>query len=225
MVRSYHHGNWSSVTPWGRLEGTGSVSPKRVDHEQRRRHITDALARLTIKGGLERVSFREVAEEAGVSVRLVQYYFGSKDELLLAAWQHLGARVTRRIFSAIAAAGEKASPRAVIQIVLNEFLPVDTERSDASLLFIAFHTASLTDPSLARAEAREMPRQLASFIATKLEEAREAGDLADNIDPVHESVAFVTEIIGLGHMILSDTYSVETAIRIADYTVDRLFRR
>jgi AcrR family transcriptional regulator len=201
------------------------VSPKHVDHEQRRSHITDALARITIKGGLDRVSFREVAEEAGVSVRLVQYYFGTKDELLLAAWRHLGARVTRRIFAAIAAAGENASPRAVIQIVINEFLPVDAERSDAALLFIAFHTASLTDPSLARAEAREMPRQLANFVATKLEEAREAGDLAGDIDPVHESVAFVTEIIGLGHMILSGTYSVEEGVGIASYTVDRLFQR
>ena len=223
MIQSYHNGNRSSVTLAGRPERTGLVSPKRVDHEQRRHQITDALSQITIKGGLDSVSFREVAEEAGVSVRLVQYYFGTKAELLLAAWQHLGDRVTRRIFASIAAAGDEASPRAVIQVVLNEFLPSDPERGDDALLFIAFHTASLTDPSLARAEARETPRQLANFIALKLEEAREAGDLAANIDPVQESVALVTVIIGLAHMVLSGTYSVEAGTRLAQYSVERLF--
>ena len=50
--------------------------PRRVDHEARRRQITDAVVRLTVKGGLPAATFREVAAEAGVSVRLVQYYFG-----------------------------------------------------------------------------------------------------------------------------------------------------
>ena len=44
---------------------------------------------------------REVAAEAGVSLRLVQYYFGTKEELLLAAMQHLavqfGGRAQARI--------------------------------------------------------------------------------------------------------------------------------
>ena len=44
---------------------------------------------------------REVAAEAGVSLRLVQYYFGTKEELLLAAMQHLavqfGGRTQARI--------------------------------------------------------------------------------------------------------------------------------
>src|SRR5437870_1208569 len=63
--------------------------PKRVDHEERRREIVEAVIRITLKGGLTAATVREVAAEAGVSVRLVQYYFGSKDALLLATQQHL----------------------------------------------------------------------------------------------------------------------------------------
>ena len=61
--------------------------PKRVDPAQRRREITDAVVRITLKGGLTAATFREVAGEAGVSVRLVQYYFGTKREFLLATHQ------------------------------------------------------------------------------------------------------------------------------------------
>lgn len=39
---------------------------------------------------------REVAAEAGVSLRQVQYYFGTKEELLLAAMQHLAGQFGRR---------------------------------------------------------------------------------------------------------------------------------
>lgn len=77
--------------------------PKRVDHEQRRRQIGEALLRIASSRGLQAASMREVAVEAGVSLRLVQYYFHSKQELLLGALGYLGeqlsARVTDRIRS------------------------------------------------------------------------------------------------------------------------------
>ena len=63
--------------------------PKKVDHRVRRREITDAVVRITLRGGLHSATFREIAAEAGVSVRLVQYYFGSKDQLLLSTQQHV----------------------------------------------------------------------------------------------------------------------------------------
>ena len=85
----------------------------------RRRQITDAVCRITVKGGLAAATFREVAAEAGVSVRLVQYYFGTKDELLLATQRHVAERATARSLAFLArrrghAAGRPARhPRVV----------------------------------------------------------------------------------------------------------------
>lgn len=42
--------------------------------------------------GLHATGMREVAAQAGVSLRLAQYYFGTKEELLLAAMQRLAAQ-------------------------------------------------------------------------------------------------------------------------------------
>ena len=44
---------------------------------------------------------REVAAKACVSLRLVQYYFGTKEELLLAAMQHLAAQFGGRALARI----------------------------------------------------------------------------------------------------------------------------
>jgi AcrR family transcriptional regulator len=71
------------------------------DHFTRagRRQIADALLRTAATRGLHATGMREVAAEAGVSLRLVQYYFGTKEELLLAATQNLAVRFSERVLT------------------------------------------------------------------------------------------------------------------------------
>lgn len=57
--------------------------PKIVDHEQRRGEIALALWQVIHEHGIDGVSFRAVAEAAGVSIGRVQHYFTSKDELVV----------------------------------------------------------------------------------------------------------------------------------------------
>jgi AcrR family transcriptional regulator len=54
--------------------------PKKVDRQERRTLIADALMRVAADQGLAAVSLRTVAAEAGVSAGMVQPYFRTKDE-------------------------------------------------------------------------------------------------------------------------------------------------
>jgi AcrR family transcriptional regulator len=198
--------------------------PRRVDHQQRRRQIIQALWRITLRGGLNAASFREVAADAGVSVRLVQYYFGTKDQLLLAALGALAEQVGERIDARVAALGTDPSPRLVVQTVLGQFLPTDEQSRQAMLLFIAFHTASLTDPSLARAEALQVPRSLIAVLADQLRQAQQAGATNHDIDPDKEATILVTMLTGLASGVLANNHTAEEAAAIVDYALDRLFQ-
>src|ERR1700749_4442926 len=112
--------------------------PKRVDHEDRGRQIADALLRTAAARGLHATGMREVAAEAGVSLRLVQYYFGTKEELLLAAMQHLAARVSDRAMARIRQSRQgdgPARPRDIIGPILAEGLPADDERRTFTVLY------------------------------------------------------------------------------------------
>ncbi len=71
--------------------------PKRVDHEERRSQIAEALVRVAGRRGLHAVGMRDVAAEAGVSLRLVQYYFQTKEKLLFYGLQHLTDRFSARV--------------------------------------------------------------------------------------------------------------------------------
>ncbi|MFD2796706.1 TetR/AcrR family transcriptional regulator [Promicromonospora vindobonensis] len=58
--------------------------PRVVDHEERRQQIVFALWLVIAQHGIEGVSLRHVAAEAGVSMGRIQHYFGTKESLVLA---------------------------------------------------------------------------------------------------------------------------------------------
>src|SRR3954471_3719079 len=112
--------------------------PRQVDHDVRRLHIAQAVWRLATKGGLEQVTLRRVAAEAGVSARLLQYYFGTRAQLLLGALEILNTEAERRARERLEVSGEAPSPRAVVRAVLLELLPLDEERRNRQLVYAAY---------------------------------------------------------------------------------------
>ena len=189
--------------------------PKRVDHRLRRRQITDAVCRITVKGGLAAATFREVAAEANVSVRLVQYYFGTKDELLLATQRHVAERATTRSMALVEAADR--TPRGELRAILGSFIPVDEPSRENMLMFVALHTAALVDPSLARAETSEVPNALYDAVRRRLREMRLRKDANADLE-----AAILTGVVpSLAQAVLDGTQTPERAFEVLDYAIDR----
>jgi AcrR family transcriptional regulator len=200
--------------------------PKRVDHEERRRQIADALLRTAAARGLHATGMREVAGEAGVSLRLVQYYFGTKEELLLSGMQHLAARFGEGAMARIRRIkqpGGQASPRDVIAAILAQALPVDDERRTFAVLNAAYFALSLTDPALAVAPLVRNSNAVIDVVAAQLRAAQAAGDTAARLDPDAEALGLLAMSHGLGTSILGGQSSAEQAQSVIDYHLDRLF--
>jgi AcrR family transcriptional regulator len=200
--------------------------PKRVDHEERRRQIADALVRTAATRGLHATGMREVAAEAGVSLRLVQYYFGTKEELLLAAMQYLAAGFAERGLARIrriSETGGPASPRDVIAAILTEGLPADDERRTFTVLYTAYFALSLTDPALAIAPLIRNSDAVVTVVAAQLRAAQAAGDTPAHLDPDTEAISLLAMSAGLGTSVLGGHSSPEQAQAVIDYHLDRLF--
>jgi TetR/AcrR family transcriptional regulator, transcriptional repressor of bet genes len=105
--------------------------PKKIDHEQRRQQLAEALWRVLAVHGMEAVSLRQVAAEAGVSMGMVQHYFADKEKMVLFALNSMTERVGRRMGEALAAVDE---PLQRARAVLVQTLPLDDEsRLDAQV--------------------------------------------------------------------------------------------
>jgi AcrR family transcriptional regulator len=207
-------------------DGYGGRVPKRVDHEERRRQIADALLRTAGTRGLHATGMREVAAEAGVSLRLVQYYFGTKEELLLFATQQLAAQFGGRVQARINRIRETQSPvdpRDVIAAILTEALPVDDERRTFTVVYTAYLALSLTDPALAIAPLVRNSGAVIDVVTAQLRAAQAAGDTPAYLDPDLEAVSLLAMSAGLGTSVLAGQSSPGQAQAVIDYYLDRLF--
>ncbi len=195
------------------------VVPKVVDHDERRRHITDAVCRITLRGGLAAATFREVAAEAGVSVRLIQHYFGTKAALLQTTQEHVGERSTARLMTWIEATD--GSARAVLEAFLKSFVPVDDESRVAALMYIALYTESIVPALNGQDDARRTTEAQMAYDA--IYGQLERGPLVADVDLAQEARLITALMPGVGQYVLDGTITADEAYETVDYHLDRLF--
>ncbi|MFI6503969.1 TetR/AcrR family transcriptional regulator [Nonomuraea typhae] len=198
--------------------------PRQVDHDERRRRLTEALLRIASTRGLQAVSMREIAAEAGVSLRVVQYYFTNKQALLEAGLTELGARMQRRFEQRTGPAAGELTTRGLFAAVLGVAVPFDEQSKLDSMAWTAYYTAALTDPALAAA-GLTLPDALENFLTVRLAAAQQAGDIAPDRDPRIEVAGLLALANGLTSSVLSRQRSREDATEIIDYHLDRLFEQ
>ncbi|WP_461153396.1 TetR/AcrR family transcriptional regulator [Saccharopolyspora tripterygii] len=196
--------------------------PKRVDHESRRSEIAEALMRLASKGGLEAVSLRDVAAEAGVSMGAVQHYFRSKDDMLVHAMEHVNTRAEQRIKAQFDLAVTIPRPREVLRVLMIEMLALSEESRTEFLTAVSFFVRALGSPRLAELYRQSWP-QLEDWVAWELRRAQDEGDLPADRDPEREAELLVVVPDGLSFGLLLGHRTPEEAVAAVDHYLDRLF--
>jgi AcrR family transcriptional regulator len=119
--------------------------PKIVDHDQRRKELADAVLTLVARVGVNGVTVRSVAEEAGWSTGVLTHYYGSRAGLLLAALRRAAA-VTRRDYQ-----------QGPLTELLEGVLPLDERRLALNRIFLFFYAEAATD--------EEIRREIAGYLA------------------------------------------------------------
>lgn len=181
--------------------------PKQVDHQARRAEIADAVCRLAARAGLDAVSLRHVAAEAGVSMGRVQHYFKTKDEMLLFAFRAIGERVERRMTAAIGDA--RPGSREFLRAFVLEMLPLSPESRAEAPALAAFLARAVVEPRLVE-PLREGAETLTAFIA-------------EQVGGLTEAVTLLALVDGLMLHLLTGQVSEDAALAAVDAFLDRVF--
>ncbi len=181
--------------------------------ESPRDRLLDALVAITAERGLDRVSIREVAAEAGVSVGTVQYYCRSKDEMLEMAFRHILGRMSDRAAGAQGA----ATVTEVLRHALHEFLPLDDLRRRESRVYLAFAARAAVTPRLAEVQ-RELLGEMRGRCAMVFQTAQEAGEAVTDFDPKEVAAVTTALVDGMLLHMLTDPSGLRgaAAIRMLD---------
>ena len=156
--------------------------PKVVVPEERRRLVSDAVARITIRTGVEGASLRNLAEETGLSVGSIRHYFESHDEILVFTMRELGRRIRERAAARVdrSLAAELTSP-VLVASLLAELLPLTPAREKDMAVWLAFVAVARTRPDL-NAVADAHNEQTRRLIRRVLAEATDCGGLQPGLD-------------------------------------------
>jgi AcrR family transcriptional regulator len=184
--------------------------PKQVDHDERRREIGDAVCRVMAARGLDAVSLRHVAAEAGVSMGRVQHYFATKDDMLLFAFRQISDRVAARIATVYS-----PDPRTFLRALLRELLPLSPAARAEAPVLAAFLAQAVVEPRLAE-PLREGGPQMVAFVAGLITQVRPDGNAE------RDALALLAFMDGLMLQMLIGQVSAEVAEELVDHQLDRV---
>lgn len=185
-----------------------------------RSRILDALVDITAESGLERVSIREVASHAGVSIGAVQYHGRTKHELLRLALHH-ALDNSRRRMEALPRDGRMLD---LMRVAAREFMAIDARRSKDANVYLAFAARAMVTPELS-AVLHEALAQLRALCADAYRFAIERGQVDEPVDPEQFAIVTVALIDGLNLQLLADPEGLDAdeAVRLVDDHLTRHF--
>jgi len=149
--------------------------PKVVNHEERRREVTEVSARLVIEHGRTALTVRNVAEAAGYSTTVVSHYFLDMAELFFETYNFAASRSALRLKRVL-----DADPSDIVGF-MEALLPLDKQRSDDWVVWFAFWSEALTSPRFAIVQ-RDRARNAVTRIEKCLAVLRQQKAISPGID-------------------------------------------
>ena len=162
-----------------------------MDHGSRRREIAAAVWRAVGRVGLDAVTVRDIAEEAGYSTGVLAHYFEGKDEMLVYALRVSTERALQRLQKR----GENGLE--ALRDGLAGCLPLDEARRDEWRVWLAFWGRAAADEKLA-AEQRSWYERWRALVSGLILTCQQEGTLPEDLDAMREADTLVALVDGVG---------------------------
>jgi AcrR family transcriptional regulator len=159
-------------------------------------HVLHGARRVIARRGADATRFRDVAAETGSAVSTLQYSFGSRDDLIIAALEDAAvADFARARRAAQAAAGPVEQLRALVR----ESVVADTEQDarEAWLIWVEYWRAAARDAEL-RSGSAAVYAQWRTLVSAILADGRAAGDFRSDLDTDQAATQVLALLDGVG---------------------------
>lgn len=198
--------------------------PRIVDHAQRRTEIASALWQVIYEQGIDGVSFRSVAQAAGVSIGRVQHYFSSKDELVLDGCRQLVSAAVQDHGPERDPSDPRSAHEGLVDLLCGALSDDENFRIGASV-WTAYQAKAVSNPDIAAIVTEAMTGRV-DALARLVSAARAAisgtePDASDRADALR--LAALSE--GLTQRVLVGAMTAQDARDLMRAESDRCLRR
>ena len=181
---------------------------RQADHNERRKLFAAAALAVIAREGLEGLTMRVVAKEAGFTTGALTHYFQSKDELLIAA-SEAGADVVRPEMDD-AATG--ASARGALRDLLYTVLPTSPAMKAQWRFWVAFWERAAHSPQVQRV-MRERYFEYTNRVATVIRRSQEQGETPRDVDAEAVAREVIALIDGIGVQVMIGSRKFTVAVQ------------
>jgi len=145
------------------MSDPGGAVRRRIDGEQTRRRVLDAVVETIVEVGYYKASSNEIARRAGVTWGAIHHLFGSREQLMLEVFHDLGAQFQQR-FADARVEGDTLEER------LRSLLDVMSDRFDSSRFLVEVQILMdlTSNPRVTEATRSEVRRRNAEQLAQSL---------------------------------------------------------
>lgn len=200
--------------------------PKIVDHAARRTEIVHALWLVIYTRGIDAVTFRAVADAAGISIGRVQHYFPSREALVLEGCRQLvaGAEIDDEV-EAVDEAGDVAGtdPVDALRTFVRAFIPAGEAMRVGASVWFTYVAKAVGDPLIAeivvdndRRTAQAATRRVARVLAR----GSGAGQVALGAESAESAAEAAVRLValakGLAQDVMLEVRTPEAAYDILD---------
>lgn len=151
-------------------------NPKQFNDKQR--HILKVSEKLFATNGFAGTSVRDIAQEAGINIAMISYYFGSKEKLLHAIFEMRTSYIKEGVKDLMQ--NDSLSPLQKVFLLLESYVERMMDHQAFHKIMVREQIAQ-ADPEIC-AMIHETKRQNQEFIKKLIEEGQKKGDFKKNID-------------------------------------------
>ncbi|WP_293903251.1 TetR family transcriptional regulator C-terminal domain-containing protein [Phenylobacterium sp.] len=170
---------------------------RQADHNERRKVFAAAALKVITRLGLEGLTVREVAREAGFTTGALTHYFQSKDQVLIAASEYAAEEV-RGQMEEIAL---ETSGREALRHLIHSALPTTAIKRGRWRFWVAFWERAAYSPEVGRV-MRERYREWTNRLTSLIRRAQAEGDAPADLDAEHAGRELVALVDGIGVQVL-----------------------
>ena len=162
---------------------------------RRKAAVLEAACRVIAERGADATRFADVAAESGVPVSTLQYYFGSREDLLVAAFRHASSAEIAALEADVTAIADPWTQ--LERIITRSLTGYQPDAPEGGRLWIESWHFGIRDAEM-RADALRDNTAWRRLVADVVRRGIEAGTFGARYDPDHVAVLAIAAADGLG---------------------------
>jgi len=190
---------------------TQSPTDRPVTHRRAGRSRTDVLeaaARVIVERGADATRFTDVATASGVPVSSLQYYFGSREDMLVAAFRHASQTELAALREQLSTMSDPWSRvRHLVEVGLGGSLE---SGPNAGVFWFESWRFALRDPER-REDVLADYTQWRTLISDAVRDGERSGAFTSAVDPMRVAVQTLALIDGVGMPLALDDPALDRA--------------